>query len=232
MLARGPAAGEVRGRAPKCWGGGGRGVSGALCGPTDKPKPFPAHPVPGLWAAVGQLRLLPLRAEVGFSLMPGGESGPPPCLQGPPIAQLAPPGPGPTPHLRKPPPLLADSAMLPGGLWSLPLPVRRLCWGEGQESAQKPRGGAGGPPCVVRIPSPTPRKTAAGEMGRPGSGRTSSQRPDLTSLVRAVRVLHPRDSGTPRWVLGEKGREVREIRRHGCLIPPTTCSPDPSHQAL
>lgn len=51
--------------------------------PCRQPKPFPANPVPGVWAAVGRLRLLPLRVEVGFSLMPGGESGPPPCLQGP-----------------------------------------------------------------------------------------------------------------------------------------------------
>lgn len=136
MLAQGPAACEARGRPRQCWGGGGQGVSGAPHGPTDKPKPFPAHPVPGLWAAVGRLRLLPLQAEGGFSLMPGGESDPPPCLQGPPMAQLTPPRPHPSPLPGPSTPCpLCDAPWQP----AVPDPARLApLLGEGQESAQKP----------------------------------------------------------------------------------------------
>lgn len=58
---------------------------------------------------------------------------------------------------------------------------------------------------------------------------TTSQRPDLTSLGRAIRVLDPGDSGSPGRVLWERGTGVRG---RGHLVPPPARAPEPSHQAL
>lgn len=144
-------------------------------------------------------------ARGGVPLLPR----PPPLLR--PTRSFG--SPRPTPHLRRPSPLLANSAVLPGGLWSLTLPVRRLYWGRGKN--QEP------PLCGVRVPGPkTPGKRedcSGGEGGSGGLRRTTSQRADLTSLGRALGVLPPRDSELPGRVLRERAEGSED---EGFLYPP------------
>lgn len=110
------------------------GRQGARPQPHRQTQTLPAHQVPGFWASVHGLCLLPLWVEVRFSRKESSDPRPP-HLQGPPAACLGHPLPSlplPSPHLSRSPPLLADSAVLPGSRRSLPLPVRRLCWGRGR----------------------------------------------------------------------------------------------------
>lgn len=111
---------NVRGRAPWPW------VAQNLCG---QPSPCPAHPIPGFWADVRGFRLLTLKAFRWSSARCRKGSWPNPHepSKAHPQLQLAPPGP--IPHLSRPPPFLANSAVLPGGQWSLPLPIGGLSLG-------------------------------------------------------------------------------------------------------
>lgn len=134
--------------------------------PRPHDSPDPASP-PRTWIlSCGRLVPAPPPPPAGGGgVQRGGELGPPPRpTRGPP---------GATPHLGRAPPLLANSAGLPGRLRSLPLPVGRLCWGRGRNQPSAGRGSLG----------PTPRKTGHRPGGRPprdqphlsGQGRQCSR---------------------------------------------------------
>lgn len=163
------------------WGGG-RPSWGAH-GPTTA-QTRPARPIPGFWAAVGRrrLRLLPLRAEVGFS----GEGS------------WARPQAHPRPAGRHPSPRQGPSTpcRLCGAPWPPAAPAlarRAPLLGEGQESAQ----------CWTRGPWARP-------PGKPDAGQEDYlPETSLTSLGWAISALDPGDSGSPGRVLWG-GAEVRE----------------------
>ena len=130
---------------------------GRAHGPTDSPSP--SCP-PCTWIlGCGLEAPAPPPPPVGGG---GVQLGPTPSPPPRPAHSPSSPRLGPTPHLRRSPPLLADSAMLLGGLWSLPSAVGRLCWGRGRS---QPSDLCRAPLCRVRVSGPNPQENSKAVAG-------------------------------------------------------------------
>ena len=169
------------------WGRGGR--HGA---PTAPRQPRPGLPAPyldsGLRSAGAGSASSPCGRRWGSA---GRGAGPAPRpTRGPP---------GATPHLGRAPPLLADSAGLPGRLRPLPLPVGRLCWGRGRN---QPNAGQG-------VPGPDPQEN------RTRARRTTSQRPASPLWAGPSVLSTPGTRGRREGSCGEgRGSENEGISSH------------------